>query len=166
MISRDAFHWGALLVHIGVLYEFRRSNDLFLLAHRLVDAFPDRSLPWYAVGVYYLSVGRWNDARRFFSRSSVRQLDGDFAPAWIGFAHAFAALNEHDPAVNAYTTAARLLQGYVYQFISRLQCLFLVDFSLIYHCGRRIVEYVLFTRAHLLFSYVHMCRLTRFAPDM
>ena len=45
----------------------------------------------------------------FFSKSSM--MDPHFGPAWIGFAHTFAAEGEHDQAVAAYSTAARLFQG-------------------------------------------------------
>lgn len=34
-----------------------------------------------------------------------------FAPAWIGFGHAFAALDEADQAMAAYRTAARVFPG-------------------------------------------------------
>jgi len=38
-------------------------------------------------------------------------MDPHFGPAWIGFAHTFAAEGEHDQAVSAYSTAARLFMG-------------------------------------------------------
>jgi anaphase-promoting complex subunit 6 len=38
-------------------------------------------------------------------------MDPHFGPAWIGFAHTFAAEGEHDQAISAYSTAARLFQG-------------------------------------------------------
>ncbi|KAL2254980.1 hypothetical protein VTK26DRAFT_4435 [Humicola hyalothermophila] len=38
-------------------------------------------------------------------------MDAAFGPAWIGFAHTFAADGEHDQAVTAYSTAARLFTG-------------------------------------------------------
>ena len=38
-------------------------------------------------------------------------MDPHFGPAWIGFAHTFAAEGEHDQAISAYATAARLFQG-------------------------------------------------------
>ena len=38
-------------------------------------------------------------------------MDPHSAPAWIGFAHTFAAEGEHDQAIAAYSTAARLFQG-------------------------------------------------------
>ena len=38
-------------------------------------------------------------------------MDPHFGPAWIGFAHTFAAEGEGDQAIAAYSTAARLFQG-------------------------------------------------------
>jgi anaphase-promoting complex subunit 6 len=38
-------------------------------------------------------------------------MDAHFGPAWIGFAHTFAAEGEHDQAISAYSTAARLFMG-------------------------------------------------------
>lgn len=40
-------------------------------------------------------------------------MDPRFAPAWIAFAHAFSMEGEHDHAVTAYSTCARLYTGCV-----------------------------------------------------
>ncbi|KAJ1645166.1 anaphase-promoting complex subunit Cut9 [Dispira simplex] len=66
-------------------------------------------IPWFAVGCYYLLVGQHNASRRYFSRAC--SIDPQFGPAWVGFAHAFAAEGEHEPAVTAYSTASRLFPG-------------------------------------------------------
>ena len=39
-------------------------------------------------------------------------MDSHYGPAWIGFGHSFAAESEHDQAVTAYSTAAKLYEGY------------------------------------------------------
>lgn len=96
-------------LHLACLYETGATNSLFLLAHTLADHAPDESYTYLAIGVYYLSVSKIAEARRFFSKSSL--LDPHSAPAWIGFAHTFAAEGEHDQAIAAYSTAARLFQG-------------------------------------------------------
>lgn len=44
-----------------------------------------------------------------FSKTSL--MDPRFAPAWIAFAHTFAFEGEHDHAVTAYSTCARLFTG-------------------------------------------------------
>jgi anaphase-promoting complex subunit 6 len=35
-----------------------------------------------------------------------------FAPAWLAFGHTFAVEKEHDQAISAYATSARLIPGY------------------------------------------------------
>lgn len=96
-------------LHLACLYETGATNELFLLAHTLADNSPEESYTYLAIGVYYLSVSKIAEARRFFSKASL--LDPHSAPAWIGFAHTFAAEGEHDQAIAAYSTAARLFQG-------------------------------------------------------
>lgn len=96
-------------LHLACLYETGATNALFLLAHTLADHAPEESYTYLAIGVYYMSVSKIAEARRFFSKASL--LDPHSAPAWIGFAHTFAAEGEHDQAIAAYSTAARLFQG-------------------------------------------------------
>ncbi len=38
-------------------------------------------------------------------------MDPRFGPAWIGFAHSYSFEGEHDHAIVAYSTAARLFPG-------------------------------------------------------
>jgi anaphase-promoting complex subunit 6 len=96
-------------VHLASLHELGEKNTLFLLAHDLADTNPGEACTWLAVGVYYLAIQRIAEARRYFSKASM--MDPHFGPAWIGFAHTFAAEGEHDQAISAYSTAARLFQG-------------------------------------------------------
>ncbi|KAJ5536077.1 hypothetical protein N7513_009263 [Penicillium frequentans] len=96
-------------LHLACLYETGATNALFLLSHLLADHAPEEPYTYLAIGVYYLAVSKIAEARRFFSKASL--LDPHSAPAWIGFAHTFAAEGEHDQAIAAYSTAARLFQG-------------------------------------------------------
>ena len=98
-----------LLLHIGCLSELGYRNELFLLAHRLVEENASSPLSWYAVGCYYMCIGSYNSARRYFSKSTA--VDTRFIPSWMGFAHSFAAQDESDQAMAAYRTAARLFPG-------------------------------------------------------
>ncbi|KAJ1973579.1 anaphase-promoting complex subunit Cut9, partial [Dimargaris xerosporica] len=66
-------------------------------------------VPWFAVGCYYLLIGKYPESRYYFSKACA--LDPQFGPAWVGFAHAFAADGEHEPAITAYATASRLFPG-------------------------------------------------------
>lgn len=43
----DPFHEGCLPIHITCLIELRKPNDLFLLAHRLVELYPEWTISWY-----------------------------------------------------------------------------------------------------------------------
>lgn len=96
-------------LHLAVLYETGAHNTLFHLSHTLSTHAPHESYTYLAIGTYYLSTFRIAEARRFFSKASL--MDPHSAAAWIGFAHTFAAEGEHDQAIAAYSTAARLFQG-------------------------------------------------------
>ncbi|KAL9078610.1 MAG: hypothetical protein Q9157_002449, partial [Trypethelium eluteriae] len=109
ILETDQYNFAVIPVHLACLYELADRNALFLLSHNLVDTHPESPTTWLAVGVYYLAISRIAEARRFFSKAST--MDPHFGPAWIGFAHTFAAEGEHDQAISAYSTAARLFQG-------------------------------------------------------
>lgn len=47
----------------------------------------------------------------YYVYSKATSLDPNFAPAWIGFGHAFAAQDESDQAMASYRTAMRLAPG-------------------------------------------------------
>ena len=109
VLEADQYNFSIIPLHLACLHELNQVNTLFLLSHRLADVRPDEPATWLAVGVYYLSISQIAEARRFFSKASM--MDPHFGPAWIGFAHTFAAEGEHDQAISAYSTAARLFQG-------------------------------------------------------
>ena len=109
ILANDEYNFAIYPLHLACLHELHETNALFLLAHRLADLHPDEPASWLAVAIYYLSTGRIAEARRYFSKASM--MDPHFGPAWIGFAHTFAAEGEHDQAISAYSTAARLFQG-------------------------------------------------------
>ncbi|KAF2125302.1 anaphase-promoting complex subunit Cut9 [Dothidotthia symphoricarpi CBS 119687] len=109
VLDTDKYNFNILPVHLASLHELRETSTLYLLAHDLADTNPTEPCSWLAVGVYYLATNRIAEARRYFSKASM--MDPHFGPAWIGFAHTFAAEGEHDQAISAYSTAARLFQG-------------------------------------------------------
>ena len=109
ILSADPYNFTTLPLHLACLNELNKTNSLFLLSHRLADSHPEEPTTWLAVGVYYLSIAQVAEARRFFSKASM--MDPHFGAAWIGFAHTFAAEGEHDQAIQAYSSAARLFQG-------------------------------------------------------
>lgn len=109
VLASDKHNYNILPIHIAALHELGDKNSLYMLSHDLTDANPGEPCTWLAVGAYYLCIGKIAEARRYFSKSSM--MDPHFGPAWIGFAHTFAAEGEHDQAISAYSTAARLFQG-------------------------------------------------------
>ncbi|OAA75625.1 anaphase-promoting complex subunit Cut9 [Akanthomyces lecanii RCEF 1005] len=109
VIEDDKYNFNIYPVHLACLYELKKKNELFLVAHDLADTHPEEPCTWLAVGIYYFAIDKVAEARRYFSKASM--MDAHFGPAWIGFAHTFAAEGEHDQAISAYSTAARLFMG-------------------------------------------------------
>ncbi|KAL9573795.1 hypothetical protein ACKAV7_002339 [Fusarium commune] len=109
ILQEDKYNFSVYPVHLACLFELKEKNLLFLIAHDLADSHPEEPCSWLAVGIYYFSIGKIPEARRYFSKASM--MDAHFGPAWIGFAHTFAAEGEHDQAISAYSTAARLFMG-------------------------------------------------------
>ncbi|ORY35353.1 hypothetical protein BCR39DRAFT_508962 [Naematelia encephala] len=110
ILARIPGHDTALPLHLACMHHIHRlRSSLFMLAHDLVEQDPQSAMTWYAVGLWYFSGKRWGDARRYFSKANL--IDSRFAPAWIAFAHSFAYEGEHDHAITAYSTSARLFQG-------------------------------------------------------
>jgi anaphase-promoting complex subunit 6 len=109
ILDTDKYNFSIYPLHLACLHELNQKNVLFLIAHDLADNHPEEPCSWLAVGIYYLTINRIAEARRYFSKASM--MDPHFGPAWIGFAHTFAAEGEHDQAISAYSTAARLFQG-------------------------------------------------------
>lgn len=109
ILDSDEYNFSVYPLHLACLHELNQTNTLFLLSHRLADLHPEEPSTWLAVGIYYLSIALTAEARRYFSKAYT--MDPHFGAAWIGFAHTFAAEGEHDQAISAYSSAARLFQG-------------------------------------------------------
>ncbi|XP_077483717.1 cell division cycle protein 16 [Amblyomma americanum] len=109
VLSRDPYLIDCFPVRISCLMELGKSNDLFHLAHKLVDMYPEIAVSWFAVGCYYYIIGKADSARRFLSKATV--LDQVFGPAWLMFGHSFAVESEHDQAMAAYFKALQLIKG-------------------------------------------------------
>ncbi|KAM7198057.1 anaphase-promoting complex subunit cut9 [Naviculisporaceae sp. PSN 640] len=109
ILDDDKYNFAVYPTHLSCLYELKKTNVLFLIAHELADTHPEEPCTWLAVAIYYFATNKIAEARRYFSKASM--MDANFGPAWIGFAHTFAAEGEHDQAVTAYSTAARLFTG-------------------------------------------------------
>ncbi|TEA18268.1 Anaphase-promoting complex subunit cut9 [Colletotrichum sidae] len=109
ILQDDKYNFSVHHLHLACLYQLGMKNALFLISHDLADTHPEEPCAWLAVGIYYFAIDKIAEARRYFSKASM--MDAHFGPAWIGFAHTFAAEGEHDQAISAYSTAARLFMG-------------------------------------------------------
>ncbi|EGV64727.1 anaphase-promoting complex subunit Cut9 [Yamadazyma tenuis] len=109
VLSKDQYNFSILPNYLSCLHELGGKNKLFLKAHQLAESHPTDAMTWLAIGVYYLSINKIIEARRFFSKATL--LNPNFGQAWIGFAHTFAAEGEHEQAISAYAFAARLFPG-------------------------------------------------------
>ncbi|RHZ52105.1 hypothetical protein Glove_465g33 [Diversispora epigaea] len=109
ILEQDMHNHACLPIHIVCLHELREKNKLFLLAHELVENLPDKAVTWFSIGCYNYLIGRNDESRRYFIKAST--MDSHYGPAWIGFGHTFAAESEHDQAITAYSTAAKLYPG-------------------------------------------------------
>ncbi|KAJ4336241.1 anaphase-promoting complex subunit Cut9 [Didymella glomerata] len=109
VLAIDRFNFAVIPLHFAIMAELRMESAIYLFSHELADAHPEEPATWVAVGTHYLVSNKVAEARRYFSKSS--QMDQYYGPAWIGFAHTFAEEGEHDQAISAYSTAARLFQG-------------------------------------------------------
>lgn len=109
ILARDECNLAVLPNYLACLYELGGRNRLFLKAHQLAELHPSHPATWLAIGVYYLSIGKLVEARKYFSKATL--LSPSHAQAWMGFAHTFAHEGEHEQAISAYAFAARLFQG-------------------------------------------------------
>lgn len=109
VLERDPYCEAVLPVHLAAAVQLQKKHELFALGHRLIEAHPERALPWYAAGCYYFVTCQYGAARQYLSKAT--KLQRGFAPAWLGFAAAFAARDETDQAMAAYRKAARLFPG-------------------------------------------------------
>ncbi|XP_011872087.1 PREDICTED: cell division cycle protein 16 homolog [Vollenhovia emeryi] len=109
ILKKDPYHNSCLPVHIACLVELKKTTALFHLAHKLVDLYPEMALAWFAVGCYYYTIGKSDQARRYLAKATA--LDRLFGPAWLAYGHSFAVENEHDQAMAAYFKASQLMKG-------------------------------------------------------
>lgn len=110
ILKHDPFVNDSILeMYLAVLVELEERQELFVVAHDLVDREPHQGVSWMAVGYYYFACGKPEMARRFLQKATT--LNTRLAPAWITFGHAFGAQDESDQAMAAYRTASRLFPG-------------------------------------------------------
>jgi len=110
VLENDPYNHGMIMVvHFSTLVQLKLKNELFYCAHKLVEEYPNLTVSWYGVGCYYFLIGNYENARGYFSKSTM--IDPHFGPGWLGFGHSFAVQGEHDQAMASYRTASRTLPG-------------------------------------------------------
>ena len=109
LLDRDLYDTRLLPVYLSIAVKLKKRNDVFVLGHKLMEKRPDDAESWYAAGCYYYLTEQYSSARNFFGKAT--SLNKMFFPAWIGFAHSFACMDETDQAMAAYRTASRLFPG-------------------------------------------------------
>lgn len=105
----DSLASPAASVHVATLVALKQTRVLFQLAHAWVDAAPQSSVAWLAVGAYYYVCGRYHVAQRHFCRAT--RLDPHNVQGWVAFGCAFCAVEESDQALASFRAAQRLAPG-------------------------------------------------------
>ena len=85
------------------------TGELYNLAHYLVKEYSESPASWYAAGVYYYVIKKYEYARKFFTKAY--KIDKEYLPAWIAYGHTYAAQDQSDQAMSAYRVVARLFPG-------------------------------------------------------
>lgn len=68
ILDLEAVHPSTLPLHLACMTALPHLHSrLFLLAHELVAHESDSPSSWYAVGLWYLAVKRYSEAKKYFS---------------------------------------------------------------------------------------------------
>ena len=82
---------------------------LFSMSSFLLQNYPEKPESFFVTGLYYLSISRFDIARKFFSKSTTASVvDG-----WIGYGLSFSFSDESGHAINAFRKASRLFPSCV-----------------------------------------------------
>ncbi|KAJ3068773.1 anaphase promoting complex subunit cdc16, partial [Podochytrium sp. JEL0797] len=109
ILKLDPHNQPTLLTHLHLLYSLSQKNTLFLLAHRLIATSPSTSVAWYAVGCYYLLIGKLVEAKQAFGKSC--KVDAEFGEGWVALGHALSLEGSWEQAVHAYGVGAKCFEG-------------------------------------------------------
>eukprot|EP00210_Caulerpa_lentillifera_P004795 g4577.t1 len=101
--------WDVYPVHLSCCLELKKQTELYQRGQELSRINPESAITWFAIGVYYMCIKRFYEARKSFGRS--HGIDKNFSHAWIGYGNAFAGQAETEQAMAAYRTANRLFPG-------------------------------------------------------
>lgn len=109
LLREDPYHLGAVPLHCGCMAALGEIGELYNLSHNLIKEYADSAAAWYAAGVYYYAIKKFEYSRKFFVKAY--KIDRDYLPAWIAYGHTYAAQDQSDQAMRAYRTVSRLFPG-------------------------------------------------------
>ncbi|ETO08727.1 hypothetical protein RFI_28660 [Reticulomyxa filosa] len=70
ILINDPFILECLPSHISCLVELGKQSEMYLLAHDLIENYPEKAISWYAVGCYYCMIRRQDTARKFLLKAT------------------------------------------------------------------------------------------------
>ena len=105
----DPFDTKGLLIYIASMVQLGLKTELFYLGHELSNGYPKMATSWYAVGCYYWSCKKLEQAQKYLQKAI--KIDKRFSNAWLVLGHVLAAQEESEHAISAFRSASRLLPG-------------------------------------------------------
>jgi len=109
ILREDPFHLAAVPLHCGCMASLGLVGELYNLAHNLVKDYKGSPAAWYAAGIYYYVIKKYEYSRKFFMKAF--KMEKEYLPAWLGYGHTYAAQDQSDQAMSAYRSVARLFPG-------------------------------------------------------
>eukprot|EP00210_Caulerpa_lentillifera_P003465 g3307.t1 len=96
-------------LHVIFCYQLKIQNELYACSSSLSQRDPGAHISWFAIGMYYMCIQRFRDARIAFKKAVA--IDQYSLDCWISYGHALAELQESASAMEAYRTAYRQFPG-------------------------------------------------------
>uniref|UniRef100_A0A0N4ZMN7 TPR_REGION domain-containing protein n=1 Tax=Parastrongyloides trichosuri TaxID=131310 RepID=A0A0N4ZMN7_PARTI len=109
LYKKYGFNSFFFLLHLAVLTEMKKSEQIFVISHELVDKCSENEIAWYAVGCYYISIEHYFAAKQYFNKAIL--MNPNFGEGWMAMGHANSLGGEHEQALNCYFRCHRLLEG-------------------------------------------------------
>uniref|UniRef100_A0A914CKR6 Uncharacterized protein n=1 Tax=Acrobeloides nanus TaxID=290746 RepID=A0A914CKR6_9BILA len=109
LVHKFGFYMDCFLIYVACLVELKKTNELYIIGHRLVELHSEREITWYTVGCYYYATGQFSAAKKFLNKCTT--MNPSFGEGWLAFGHALSQDKEHEQAMNCYLRASRILDG-------------------------------------------------------
>lgn len=92
--------WDLYPVHLSCCLELKKQTELYQTGQELSRINPESAVTWFAIGVYYMCIKRYYEARKSFGRAHA--INKNFSHAWIGFGNAFAGQEETEQVLSKF----------------------------------------------------------------